>query len=502
MTQLPFDPRRRARKDSAWTLALAWAIITALTAVLFVSNNWPGASPAPKAHDMNAQSELPGKVALAVAHWVPQYGSMMLGQVDELRKGSIPEKLAFAVLAGELDGPQRAAEELEAIEIPSEPDLVDGVHPDELQSGTDKGSSQVEAVEPGESGGLMKAREALLRIMELRQGAPPQGVDVIAALDSGQVDAIKQELGWYGELALLPTETTNVAARETLVRASTRLLLVLGVYGLWFLAAALAGAVVLIVLLVQAWIGETRSRLSMDCTRHGLYAEMFALWMVLFLLLQLGVEAMRPPDHLRLGLSGALIVATLLVLGWPVLRGATWQQVKDDLGLHLGRGLLVEIGCGMLVYCMGLAMLVGGLIVSAALMYLQQMMRPGAPPPSHPVVDALAGGGVWTFVQVIALGVIVAPIVEETMFRGALYGQLRRGLGFAGTVLAIVISALVSSFIFAAIHPQGWTLVPALMGLAIGFCIGREWRGCLLPCMVAHGGHNLLTLLIGFLVFN
>ena len=52
------------------------------------------------------------------------------------------------------------------------------------------------------------------------------------------------------------------------------------------------------------------------------------------------------------------------------------------------------------------------------------------------------------------------------------------------------------SFLFALVHPQGWLAIPALMSLAFGFAVFREWRGSLLPCMVAHGVSNGLVMLL------
>jgi membrane protease YdiL (CAAX protease family) len=48
------------------------------------------------------------------------------------------------------------------------------------------------------------------------------------------------------------------------------------------------------------------------------------------------------------------------------------------------------------------------------------------------------------------------------------------------------------------IHPQGLEAVPILMALAFTFCLVREWRGSLVPAMIAHGISNglVLTLLI------
>jgi membrane protease YdiL (CAAX protease family) len=45
-------------------------------------------------------------------------------------------------------------------------------------------------------------------------------------------------------------------------------------------------------------------------------------------------------------------------------------------------------------------------------------------------------------------------------------------------------------FVFAVIHPQGIFGVPPLMALAFAFCLAREFRGTLLPAMIAHGINN------------
>jgi membrane protease YdiL (CAAX protease family) len=69
------------------------------------------------------------------------------------------------------------------------------------------------------------------------------------------------------------------------------------------------------------------------------------------------------------------------------------------------------------------------------------------------------------------------------------------------TPIAIVLSALISSVIFAAIHPQGFVFIPPLAGLAIGFCVARELRGSLVAPMVAHGFSNALVMTINVVLF-
>ena len=88
------------------------------------------------------------------------------------------------------------------------------------------------------------------------------------------------------------------------------------------------------------------------------------------------------------------------------------------------------------------------------------------------------------------------------MFRGVLYRHLREGTRGLGWVSSAFISAVGVSFIFAAIHPQGLLTVPALMGLAFGFTLIREWRGTLIPSMIAHGINNGVVLLLTIVAFG
>jgi membrane protease YdiL (CAAX protease family) len=122
--------------------------------------------------------------------------------------------------------------------------------------------------------------------------------------------------------------------------------------------------------------------------------------------------------------------------------------------------------------------------------------------PSHPIVQVLVHGDAWVWLQILLVASVLAPLVEETMFRGVLYRHLRDLTGRWGRLVSILVSASLVSFIFAVIHPQGWAGVPVLMGLAFSFALVREWRGSLLPAMVAHGLNNTLALLLGTLLLR
>ena len=86
------------------------------------------------------------------------------------------------------------------------------------------------------------------------------------------------------------------------------------------------------------------------------------------------------------------------------------------------------------------------------------------------------------------------------MFRGVLYRHLREMSDRLGFTLSVILSALIVSFVFAVIHPQGLLGVPVLMGLALAFNLAREWRGTLIPAMIAHGINNGAVTLLLYLV--
>ena len=111
--------------------------------------------------------------------------------------------------------------------------------------------------------------------------------------------------------------------------------------------------------------------------------------------------------------------------------------------------------------------------------------------PTHPIVDELAQPG-WGRWGIVALAVIWAPLTEETMFRGLLFpGLSSMSRWWAG--------AIVSAFVFAVIHPQGWAGVPPIMAIALTMSSLRLVRGSIIAPMTAHAVNNgLVSLLMVF----
>jgi membrane protease YdiL (CAAX protease family) len=86
------------------------------------------------------------------------------------------------------------------------------------------------------------------------------------------------------------------------------------------------------------------------------------------------------------------------------------------------------------------------------------------------------------------LGCIVAPAAEEIIFRGYLYGVLKRCAG-------LVPAAIVSAAVFAAMHVSLSSL-PALFLLALCFTVAYEATGSLLVNILMHAFFNLLNFLV------
>jgi membrane protease YdiL (CAAX protease family) len=225
--------------------------------------------------------------------------------------------------------------------------------------------------------------------------------------------------------------------------------------------------------------------------------------MALYLLLSFAASVVPLPAPPLLIYAAAGLLS-LMALAWPLLRGVPWHQVRQDVGLTLGRSPALEPVLGLAGYAMSIPCLGLGFVISLSLMHLRERIsvaRGLAPPepPSHPVFQMINQMDWRVLVQLLLLASVSAPVVEETMFRGVLYRHLREATGKWGKAISIVCSALLVSFLFAVIHPQGWVLVPALMGLAFGFSLVREWRGTLVPCILAHAVHNGLLVCLLYL---
>jgi membrane protease YdiL (CAAX protease family) len=495
----PVEPEPRPRRSFAW---LAWLVILGVSGFAISSRYWQ-AKPATLAEEetTGVLRDLQTRYLLGAREWLPQ--GMDFGKaVEVLRQGNVESRLRFIVFVGEIRGPADAVKELERL---------------------DREMKQ-HAVKP-------TAQEARLRsILGRLYGDYQAGRFAAPSVPAADRSELISYFGWLGEVALVPRGLTPApeqlapaagaalalaadrafepqrAARQAALEPARSTFVIL--VGAFILAVVLtlAGFFALVVFIILAVMGMVRSRLNPVPGPGGIYAETFALWLLIYFGLGYawGLLPVAMPLFLRALINMAL---SLLVLAWPVLRGIPWSQVRKDLGLHAGRGVWLEPLCGLFCYVAMLPVVAISLILMMVLLQLQSAAgagdgNPFGPTdfPTHPIVGPLARGGAADFILGVVLASIMAPFMEETMFRGVLYRHLREFTRRFHPFWAMLASAVPVSLVFAVLHPQGLMAVPVLTALALGFALAREWRGSLLASMTGHALNNGMVSLVLYLL--
>jgi membrane protease YdiL (CAAX protease family) len=166
------------------------------------------------------------------------------------------------------------------------------------------------------------------------------------------------------------------------------------------------------------------------------------------------------------GILGELGLAATVVtwLRWgkhePLRSLGLPRKPKGDVGL----GFLVGLG---LLFVNGIVGLATRAVADAILGH-----KAASPPPQTDILS-----GAW-LIPAALLIVVLAPVCEETLFRGFLYQGLRRRYRVAGSVL-------ISAAIFADVHVY-LLRIPAIFASGILLALLYERRRSILATMVAH----------------
>ncbi|MBL8991159.1 MAG: CPBP family intramembrane metalloprotease [Phycisphaerae bacterium] len=270
--------------------------------------------------------------------------------------------------------------------------------------------------------------------------------------------------------------------------------------------AAVTG-LVLFILLVQ----QLRSRVLHVGHRPAapggsLGVELLAVFIAGFIgvkLLVVIAHATAPAGQAAQAATWTGLLAQWLLLPLVVLY-PRWRAGAGASGEFLGlaascrrAGVLREVLAGVAAWCACIPLLVLGAVASIVLTWIWSLVSAPAgggagPAPANPVIDLLSGfGNPWQVAIVVALAVVWAPIVEELVFRGGLYGHLRTRFG-------VLACAVASAVIFGLMHGYPLLLLGPVIGLGVGFAVTRHLRGSLIAGMTAHALHN--GLVVAFLL--
>ncbi|MFN4243992.1 MAG: lysostaphin resistance A-like protein [Tepidisphaerales bacterium] len=415
-------------------VAVCWVMVLSLAAGLLLLSSRDAAGPAqPAAPQVDLVTQYQARYFVGMKHWLGDEAARpLLGEVESAVDARL-RPVVTAVLRAELDGPQRAADGLVKDDSP----------------------------------------DALVLLGWYTRGLRPD-------------EDFVRRYGYIGRLALTQTLPPDDPQRTRVLKQASLTVVVVFV-GLAVVGGALLVGVALAVLagVLTAsgslrWTGAT----PRGDTAGPLYG--FTLYLYLLFLLSAGLSGVA---DVKLPFAANLLpplLATAAALVLIFSRSSDASAAASDLGLARGRGLLREAASGIVGYVAGLPLLAGGLVLTLLLSQLA-----GSTPPSHPVVEVVGESPVW----VAILAVVVAPVTEELMFRGALLSHCR---GFAGPVL----SSLITGVVFAAVHPQGWTALPTLTAIGITLALIRQWRGSILAPMVAHALNNGVVMLLLLLAMS
>jgi membrane protease YdiL (CAAX protease family) len=359
------------------------------------------------------------------------------------------DRFRAAIVAGELLGPKAAHERLEALKVEAEP------------------------------GGSLASEIGWLS--PWYEHASAHEPDVLAADFEA---ALLSRHGWFAELAIAHQRHSSDPTRWGVVTGAES---VEGLYAILVIAGVLTfvlGLILAFVLFAMARGGIVESNFYETRIDRRLYLEVFALFLLGFLVLDVaGIVVIGERSGWAFALTEVLMWGISASALWPLLRGASWGDLTVDLGLNTGRGVFREIGIGVVGYIAAMPLIIIGVIITGLVMSIFQ----GEPPPEEvqrfPMFESPLSDS-WIGVILSTISACVwAPIVEEVLFRGALHRFLPGGFGVLGRTL-------VSAAVFGMVHPydaQGMITV-GFAGIAFGLM--REWRGTLIPSMVAHAIHN------------
>lgn len=119
----------------------------------------------------------------------------------------------------------------------------------------------------------------------------------------------------------------------------------------------------------------------------------------------------------------------------------------------------------------------------------------GLPTAQHPVTMELEVGAGWlTILKLGLIASLAAPFTEELMFRATLFPAL------SAVLKSPLAGGIVSSLLFAAIHPTGIPAWLPLAGIGGMSCFLVYQTKSIVPSMIMHGLHNAATLVMVLLI--
>jgi len=169
-----------------------------------------------------------------------------------------------------------------------------------------------------------------------------------------------------------------------------------------------------------------------------------------------------------MAISGvAAIIGTVAAVRWP--RPTTWAAV----GIRPASRGWLALGAGLGAVTM---------LLNTGTVYLYATLTgDDSIPVERVAMMEVLGGPLWQSVLMLALGVVLIPIGEELIFRGVIFGWMRRW--------PLPVAVIVSALVFAVMH--GFSVVfPVAVVLGIVTAMIYHHSGSIWPAVMLHAVNN------------
>lgn len=345
--------------------------------------------------------------------------------------------------------------------------------------------------------GEKEKSEGILKDIETKGTEQKKIVDATRRLfkgeDSGEfnsdLEVVFKKIDWFANVATAQSRHESDMLRVRFETRNKRIVTTIAGFGILIIGAGVVGLGLLITGIVLYSSGKLKFAGIGDAVPSAPFVEAFALYLALLTATSVVMTQLVDPESFpgfKIVVLGAMLMFVVAAVYWTKLRGVSQETMREAFGTHPGRGAFMEVLMGIAGYLALLPIV----LIGFGIFFLLRNVFGGDP--SHPIQKAL-GGNTESVLIALFLGVVLAPIAEELMFRGALFAHLRKWMPWLAAAALVAI-------IFAIIHPQGAIAVPVLACVGFNLAIIRYWRGSSIANITAHALNNATVMGFAILI--